>query len=260
VLERSVALGDADLMSIVQSSENVSKMNSIARRSSVSAEVSRSLVRHGDETTAQTLLGNATANIPEDAYGSVLDRFGASEKIQEAIISREEVAPAITQRLAESVTSAQLMDKLAARERSALPGFAVKRSEEEWSQRIAQLIAEKAKEALLVNTLCNGDFDFFSRALAAMNRVPHDEMKRGLIETPSVRLLTAWTQASLAADWQPVASAALSALLHMDRTASKLDRQLFVRNVMDRTQATLRTEKISLSDAQRRIFARYGSR
>lgn len=261
VLEACAALADADLLSIVQSSENFGKMNAIARRSSVSADVSRSLVHHGNEGTAQTLLDNAKAQIPEDAFGSLLDRFGRSEGIQEAIIDREAVFPSITRRLSDSMTNPRLEGKLAARHHPpaeapiGLPGFVIERSEEEWNQRLSRMMAEKSlTESMLVRTLCNGDFDFFARALAELTRSPTEATRRQLLESPS-GLQAVWSQASLLADWLSVASAALSALVQIDRATGKSDRELFARNVVDRTLANLKAEKVALSAGQLRVFA-----
>jgi uncharacterized protein (DUF2336 family) len=244
VLEACAALADADLVSIVQSSENFGKMGAIARRSDVSADVSRSLVRHGNENTAKILLGNARADIPEDAFGLARDRFRGSEHLQKAIIDRKAGLPSSS------------MSDPPAETPMALPGFVTERSEDEWHQRLSQMIADKAlTEAQLVRMLCNGDFDFFARGLAALTQATAEEAHRRLLSTPS-DLPAIWSKAALPMAWLPVAVSALSALIDVDRATGKSDRQLFARNVHERTLANLKAAKVVLNDAQRRFFAR----
>ncbi len=288
VLEVSRALSDADLMSIVQSSPNLAKLSAVARRPSVSAEVSRSLAHHGDATTMHTLLGNAKADIPDDAYSTVLDRFGQDEQITESIIDRETVSPAIVQRVSESGPSPRLAEKIAARHvapsvsspvpaqaapladapsspppqaavPAVLPGFTEEQSDAAWETRLAQMIADKSlNEWALVRQLCQGNFDFFARALSALTKTPKDDVVARLLSDPSAHLPDLWKAASLPADWLAVAAASLAALVHIDRSASKADRNLFSRNIVDRAFASLKSQKVALSSMQRRFFGRPG--
>jgi hypothetical protein len=261
ILEKCASLGEADLVSIVENCRNFMKMNSIARRPNVSANVSRSLVHHGDETTTQTLLENLKADIPEDAYGAALDRFGASERIQESIVGREELFPAVIARLSQSDLSSRLKEELAKRAPSvvggSLPGFPSGESEEEWDQSISSMISAKTlSEARLAQSLCNGNFDLFARALARLTGVPLARVRAQLIQDAGESLPPLWLEASLRPDWLPVAKAALSALIEIDRTSSKSDRDLFIRNVCSLALANLRADKVTLTEAQRRVFAR----
>ncbi|MGE3335631.1 MAG: DUF2336 domain-containing protein [Rhodospirillaceae bacterium] len=261
ILAQCVSLGDADLVCIVENCQNFVKMNSIARRPHVSADLSRSLVHHGDETTTQTLLENSKADIPEDAYGTVLDRFGASERIQESVVRRDPLSPAMIVRLSQSSISSRLKEELATRAPSSLPsslpGFLSDQSEEEWDQRISSLIGGKTlSEAFLTQTLCNGNFDLFARILVRLTGTPLERVRAQLVQEPRDSLPPLWRQASLRSDWLAVASAALSALIEIDRTSSKSDRDLFIRNVSNLAFANLRANKVTLTEAQRRIFSR----
>ena len=258
VLEVSGALSDEDLVAITQSTEHKSKLTAIARRPTVSAEVSRSLASHGDETTMHTLLANAKADIPDDAYGSVLDRFGQDEKILEGVINRDTISESITRRLTASL-SPRLAEILAARHQpsTSLPGFKVEMSEAEWEKRLSQMVAERLiDEALLVRDLCLGHFESFTRGLAALAKLPNGEVSAQVLDSPSTHLPGIWKKAGLHSSWLPVATAALAALVQIDGSASKSDPQMFSRNVIVRTQAVLKVEKVVLNDAQKRFFTR----
>jgi uncharacterized protein (DUF2336 family) len=272
ILEASIALSDNDLVAIIELARSTSRMIAIARRAAVSETVSSSIARHGDEETVDVLLGNANAQIGEGAYGSMLDRFGTRERIQEAIAGRGILSPPIVERLL-SVAGPNLAKKVTSRHRGAgaapptepagdrVIGYVYPRSEADWDKRIAQLIGEKSlTESFLVNQLCLGDYDFFCRALAALSGVPRHDVHARVLESPAAALPALWEKAALAADWLPVARATASALIHIDQSYSKADRRLFSRNVVDRTVATLKAEKTALTDAQRRLFSRIGSR
>lgn len=298
VLEVAGALSDADLVSIVQSSPNLAKLQAVARRPAVSADVSRSLAHHGDEATLQTLLANTKADIPDDAYNTALDRFGQVDAIVENIIDREAVSPAIVQRVSESGPSPQLAKKIAVKAAqtqaassvplaaaappsasvsipapaptsprapvavpAALPGFIDEQSDAAWETRLAQMVADKSlNEWALVRQLCLGNFDFFARALSALTKVPKDDVISKLLGDPSTHLPALWKAAALPADWLAMASAALAALVQIDRSTNKTDRDLFSKNIINRTQANLKSQKVVLSSLQQRFFGRPGSR
>jgi uncharacterized protein (DUF2336 family) len=270
ILEASTALSDDDLVAIVELAQSTSKMIAIARRTEVSERVSGSIARHGDAETLDALLANANARIADGAYESMLDRFGARERIHEGIADRGLLSPAVVDRLLH-VVSPDLAEKVRSRhDRTQTPrpggiqrtvGYVLQRSEEDWEKRLAQLVAEKSlTESFLVNQLCLGDFDFFCRALAALTGTSRETVHARVLDSPPAHLPGLWAKAGLAADWLPVARAAAAALLHIDGSYGKADRKTFSRNVVDRTLAGLKAEKVVLNDAQRRLLARPGSR
>ncbi|MEQ9449342.1 MAG: DUF2336 domain-containing protein, partial [Rhodospirillaceae bacterium] len=162
VLEACKALSDEDLISIVETSGNQVKMGAIARRTSVSADVSRSLTEHGDEETVHTLLENARAEIAENAYHTIVDRFGENERIQAELIDRPNVSTSVAQRLSETIGPAlagKLADKLSASARSTdgVPGYSEARSESEWEAYLSPAIARGSlNETMLIHHLMNG--------------------------------------------------------------------------------------------------------
>ncbi len=267
VLESYVGLSDDDLVAIVEASGNFSKMGAIARRATVSEQISRSLVQHGDESTMHSLLANAKAVISDDAFGHMLDRFGEHERVQESVADRESLSPLIVQRLAEAA-SENVAAKLAQRHQTPqshvaqIPGYLIENgSDEDLEQHIAKLIARKSIDGqMLVHHLCLGDFVFFYHALAAMTGSPKNDVCGRILESPSTHLSQYWDKGSLSQQWFPVAVAAVSALIHIDQNYSKDDRLLFSRNIVERTVAILKAEKFPPNDAHRRFFVRHGVR
>jgi len=142
-----------------------------------------------------------------------------------------------------------------------MPGYIDEQSDAAWEKRLAQMIADKTlNEWALARQLCSGEFDFFARALSTLTKTPKDDVVSQLLNDPSTHLPGLWNAAGLAADWLPVAFAALAALVEMDRSANKADRDLFSRNVTNRALANLKSQKVVLSSMQQRFFGRPGQR
>lgn len=258
VLEMCASLADDDLVSLVQSGSASSKMCAIARRATVSEEVSKSLVAHGDEDAVHTLLANAKAKISDDAYGTALDRFGQSERIQEGLIGRPALSAPLAQRLS-AHCSPQFKDRLAARlaaqAPTTMPGYFEALSDAEWAAALALMVRDKSASEALVRQVFQGNLEFFVRALAAWSKAPYAEVRAAALAEPPA-LASFWTSAALAKDWLPVAVAAVAALIHVDQNAGKADQDLFSRNIVARTQANLKTAKVTLTDAQKRFLMR----
>lgn len=265
VLKASLALADEDLVAIVQSCENAAKMTAIARRAAVSQDVSRTLAQHGDEDTVSELLKNVGADISDDAMDNILDRHGDLEAIQAGVIDRAQVSDAIAKRLS-SVLGPELAEKLASRHPSAAVQFPAKipknvvglpdgLSDEERDRQIASMVAQRSiTPQVLVGRIFQGHFDFVCRALAALSQTAADELSAKLRDAPARALAEVWKPAALPADWAPAAGIALASLVHIDQLYSKSDTDLFRRNIVDRTVANIRTEKVALGPDQKKFF------
>ncbi len=262
ILAAASALSDADLVAIIETTDSFTKMGAIAGRPTVREDVSRSLVERGNEEVAHLLLGNAKAEIPDDAFACMLDRFGQDDRIHQDILNRG-VPPSIRQRLAnfESKSpdqqSAPKPESETVRTHSASTpiGYLDELSEQDLDEMVSQMIAERSMTAsFLVRKLCLGHFDFFCRSLSVTARLPKDDVCRLALEPPPGRMPELWQKSSLAAGWLPVVTAALSALLQIDQRYSKSDVQVFRRNIVDRTLAILKAEKYEMTDGQKNFF------
>ena len=205
ILKASLALSDVDLVAIVEATENPSKMIAIARRDAVSTELSRSLAKCGDEETVHVLLGNANAEIPEDAYESMLDRHGKTERIQAGIIGREAISSAVATRLSGMVSGA-LAEQLTERHHTSLPasvpfpiGLMDGLGAEDIDEVVAEMLAEDSINAsFLVRKLCQGNFEFFCRALAAKAKTPIEEVRAKAFASAAEHLPALWAKAGMA--------------------------------------------------------------
>ena len=269
VLEASGALGDEDLVAIVESSGNATKMTAIARRSSVSQDVSSSLANHGDEATVNALLQNTGAQISDDAMDSILDRHGDLESVQAGMIDRAQVSESILKRLS-SVLGPELAEKLASRHPGItapatgqfptrsdkkVVGLPDGMSDEDRDRQIAYMVTRKSITAqVLIGKIFQGHFAFVCQALAALSESSAEELFTKLQDAPAQSLADVWKAASLPPDWAPATGIALASLVHINQLYSKADTELFRRNIVDRTTANIRMEKITLGPDQRKFF------
>jgi uncharacterized protein (DUF2336 family) len=261
VLEKSLVLTDEDLMGIIEWSGSRAKMNSIARRPVVTESVSRSLVSHGDESTAMTLLENSGAQVSADAFNVMVDRFGELEQIQSAIVRRDVIFPLVAQRLLLLITNPETKAALAAREifvgpKSAPPtnrnvvGLDSAESEQTLAVGVDVLLKNDAlTEPVLVELLLDGSFELFVRALARRAQSDPKETRHHLIEATADFLPTAWTNAGFSAEWLLIAKAALLALIQLHDSTSLSDPKLFRQNLYTLTSAMIQRDGVRLSRA-----------
>lgn len=107
VLQYSETLTDADLVSIVDSLADAKKLESIARRDSVSETLSDVLVNTSFDSVLNTLVQNEGANIAEHSFEKIVERCHDNAEVMESLIQRGSVPLAVmekaTQRLSDEV-------------------------------------------------------------------------------------------------------------------------------------------------------------
>lgn len=202
LLECSTALTDADLESIVRSSAD-GKQSAVARRRGLSATLARAIAETAGPLGVQALMGNASAAIPDDAFGTVLDRFGSENAIQTAMVNRNRLPVSVAERLV-NIASAALRERLMAehdlptnlvtdlllqaRERATVD-LALSADREEVSMLVGRLRKNgRLTPTLILRSICAGDFDFLECALAELAGIPvnnayrliHDKGGQGL--------------------------------------------------------------------------------
>ncbi|MDA0675690.1 MAG: DUF2336 domain-containing protein, partial [Proteobacteria bacterium] len=180
VLRWSEVLTDADLVEIV-TGRDMAKLAAVAERARLSETTAGALIHQGDEEVVVRVLNNKGAAIAEPALGVALDRFSTSETLHEALIGRDWLPVALSERLV-TLASDRLKVQLArhhllqgdaatdlvlqARERAVIA-----LSSESDSQQIDGLIRQlhatgRLTPSLCMRALCTGDLRFFEEARA----------------------------------------------------------------------------------------------
>ncbi len=269
VLEKSAVLTDEDLVGIIAWSGSTTKMNAIARRPAVTEVVSHSLVSHGDETTAVTLLENTGAAVSVDAFDVMLDRFGDLEKVQDAIVGRNVIYSSTAQRLLSLITNEDTKAALAARETVAHPapasapdhgvlGLDAAESEQTLAAGVDVLLKNKAlTEPVLADLLLEGSFELFVRALARKTQSDVNDTRQRVMDASAEGLKAVWEAAGLSAEWLPLVKATLLALSQLRDAPSVADARLFRRNLYTLAGGIMRRDGVKLKGAPLDFFTRH---
>lgn len=248
VIMNSLVLTDEDLVAIIRSGE-VEKQTGVARRPSISAAVSSSLAATDNETAIAALIANPGADIAENSLHSVLDRYGSSAEVQDAMADRARLPVAISEKLVALVgdrlydrllSQKSISDKVATdiimRMRSRL---IMSLSSESDDARLRALVDSLQRNgrlppALIIRSACMGDMRFFEAAMAARAGIPLENAIQ-LIQDPGGRGLAALCRR---ADIPETALRALGAAVEVaretDYDGGENDRDRFTRRMVER--------------------------
>lgn len=115
VLEFSPLLSDADLLEIIAQGCASTRLCAISRRSGLDGQVADAIVEQDDRPAIAALLGNASAQIREEALDSLVEQSRQRQEWQAPLVRRPRLSPAILQKLAGFVAE-HLLESLLARE------------------------------------------------------------------------------------------------------------------------------------------------
>lgn len=198
ILEFNTLLSDHELMEIVEQGESERQL-AISKRAHMSPALSHSLCSHGDEAVVDSVLQNDGAEIADNTYDLVLDRFEQSQAIHASLATRQQLPPHVLDRLVD-VISDQLKAHLLTHQNLSplLTERVILESREDAKRRLLRNPLSKRDAEKLVITLDNkgkltpelifralevGDRPFFEFAMA--RRVGIDvQAARTLIKDP----------------------------------------------------------------------------
>ena len=202
ILKNSQVLTDEDLVEIVKSSDST-KQVAIAQREGVSSHVSEALIETDNKEVVQNVIKNNTANISENSFQHVFDKFSQDQDIQGQLVKRKTLPLSVTDKLISVVSDSlkkQLVDKhnvtskivddviRNTRER-AIVALTNCDNLEDVEQLVKHLVRDKRLSAsILLRALCMGYLNFFEMGLAELGKVPvknvriliHDSSGEGL--------------------------------------------------------------------------------
>lgn len=226
ILEESPALGEADLIAILQHAEPV-RQRAIAGRSDVSEPVADALITGGDESAVVVLMANKAAQIAEPSLLRAVDRFAASDAVKTGMVHRASLPVTVTERLVVMV-SEQLRSYLLShhvlppavaadlvlqsRERATI-GLSLRASRQELETLIRQMQQhQRLTPSLILRSLCMGDLAFFETALAVRARVPAENAQVLVHDAGGNGLASLYRKAGLPEGLLPVFRVAVDAV------------------------------------------------
>lgn len=190
VLEHSYVLTEDDLIAITQSSEDVTVMSTIARRETVSRELSEALIEKSNHIVIETLLSNKSASIDENSLDKIYRNCSNSHSVMELMVRRggmpvtlaekifsvvsDEMKKVLTQQYKLSMQVAE--DSTNAVREAATLGLVDPQMQMMDIAKLVDRLYQQGKLTLsiIIRSLCNGDTRFFGHALAKLADVPYN--------------------------------------------------------------------------------------
>jgi uncharacterized protein (DUF2336 family) len=194
IIEISEVLSDADLVKIIDSSRDVSKLLAISRRPSVSERVSDALVDTSYPNVISALLDNQKAEISERVLAHIADTYAHEPQVIQSMVDRMRLPVTVVERLVAHVTEsvAQELKKkykltdaqirketTGAREDVTLTLLSQEHDPAMIEALVKQLMDEKRLTPSLVMTaLCRGQRYFFVYAMAQLAHIPAKNVEK----------------------------------------------------------------------------------
>ncbi|MEK9672788.1 MAG: DUF2336 domain-containing protein [Rhodospirillaceae bacterium] len=248
IVEFSQVLTDDDLVAII-SSQSSTKQQAIASRGAVSEAVSDALVGSGNEAAVTRLVQNEGAEISETAFQKVVDDYGQSEGIQNAMINRSALPVTVAERLVALVSEnlrEQLMERhelpagvttdiiLRSRERATI-NLSIETSIADVEALVQQLHHQgRLTPSIVLHALCMGDITFFECAVARRAGVTLDNARRLVHDPRPLGLRALFGKAKLPQAQYMAVRAAIDVSRETALDGGENDRERYARRMIER--------------------------
>jgi len=248
VLQFSEVLTDDDLIEIIHS-QSPKKQVAIAKRKTVSENVSDALVDTGNEDAVTTLVSNDGAEISEKTFEKVVEGFGGSESVQDAMVHRAKLPVAISERLVTIVSekfAADLIGRhdlpedvitdliLQTRERAVI-SLSNTGSVDELQKLIWQLADNgRLTPSLVLRALCMGDMAFYESAVAELANISIINVRTLVHDGGEKGFRALYEKTGLPMAHFPAAVAAIEVARETEYDGGVKDRERYSRRMMER--------------------------
>ncbi len=181
LLSDSKVFSDADLVSIVEASRDISKLLTISKREGVSERVSDALIETRYPDVVTTLLANAAATIGSRSFDRIIDDFRGEPAVMEAMVDRHQLPLGVVERLVSEASAAvaeqlkakyQLTDEQLNKDTGSARDDVLMKllTREVTDAEIESLAAQMAIDgrltpSLVMTALCRGQAAFFAAAM-----------------------------------------------------------------------------------------------
>lgn len=224
ILEFSSVLTDEDLIEIIRSTKELARWSAIAKRESLSVQVSSVLIETKSENVINTLLNNSNAQISEKSILQILNSFSDNNQLMEALVSKGGLPLSIVGKIATTVSSA-LQKKLL----EEYPNFThieeknemdieksiTTASSEAREKLIVEFLSHKGREhdaqelvnhllsvgslspSIILRGLCKGDLSFFIHGISKLSGVPVEATRKFVLDKTSIGFAKIYEKAGL---------------------------------------------------------------
>lgn len=191
-------LSNEDLIKILNI-PSLSKQKAVAQRLNLSNEISQYIVEKCPEEVVGTLISNETANIHENTYDKIIEKYRDNEEIQKRLVLRAELPTSVIEKIA-NLLSEELKKRLIlshnlpvnlatdiieeVKEKTTLRISEEYSSDKQIEELVHQLYTSNRLTAnLVVRAICMGDLKFFEYALVYLSNTPITEVRKVLFNS-----------------------------------------------------------------------------
>jgi uncharacterized protein (DUF2336 family) len=249
LLNFSPAFTDEDLVEIVRVS-GAARQCAIARRPTVSEQVTAEIAIHGAARAVQAACENPGARFSEHGLNTVVDRFEASGPVMTAMAVREALPASIAERLV-GLVSEELRERMVARH-AVSPQVAIAIAAGARERASLDLVEQAARASdlpsfiahlqrggrltpsLMLRALVNGQMSFFEWAVAELAGVPQHRAWLMIHDAGELGLKAIYERAGLPSRLLPAFRAAVDTYHSLEFDGGPDDRPRFRRRMLER--------------------------
>lgn len=249
ILENSPTLSDADLVEILEAAEPIRQM-AIAKRKTLSSEVTDAICEHGIAMAISTALNNINADFSDKGLNTAIDRFPTASEIAEAMVDRPVLPLIIAEKLATRF-SGQIFDKLVenhalppqlaidiannTRERASIDLISQAGIQADIHRYVQQLnLNGKLTPSFVLRALCQGEVRLVEYSLAELAGVAHEKAWLLVHDGGHLGLRAIFDRAGMPPNIYPAFRSAVDVLHETEFDASADDRQKFRKRMIER--------------------------
>ena len=250
VILNSPALTDSDLVQILRASPPA-KQVAVASREKLSVTVTGAISTYAVAEAVERALANDNATFDANGLNVALDRFAGVSAITTAMVHRNELPVAITEKLV-TIVAGELFDHLVnnhelppqiaidlamgARERATIDIVEQAAKQKDLGRFVQQLnLNGRLTPSLLMRGLCLGHVDFVEHAMAELAGMAHQRMWMLVHDGGQGGLKAAFDHAGLPPRLYASFRAALDVYHSIEREGGVEDRATFRRRMLERT-------------------------
>lgn len=250
VILNSPSLTDSDLVEIVRACP-LSKQLAVASREELSTTVTGAICAFAAPEAVERALANDNAEFDEAGLDTALTRFGDLSQITAAMVHRNALPVAITEKLV-SLVAGELFDHLVnhhelppqiaidlamgSRERATLDIVEQTGRQRDLARFVQQLnLNGRLTPSLIMRGVCLGHMEFVEHAMAELGGITHQRMWLLMHDSGPLGLKAAFDRAGLPPRLYPSFRAAVEVYHSIDRENVAQDRITFRKRMLERT-------------------------
>lgn len=249
IIEFSDVLTDDDLVEIIRASGNL-KQSAVARRETLSTDITKALVETENEAVIATMLDNEGAEISEESYHMVLENFGDSEAIKTPMALRsvlpievsERLVTLVSDNLREHLLAKKELDEdvttdliLGIRERATLGLLLPGTEAEDMAKLVGQLEDnDRLTPSIILRALCAGNLSFFEAAMARCANISIANVRILIHDSGDLGLTAVFDKTNLPKDMLPAIRVAIEVASETGYDGGEHDRERYVRRMLER--------------------------